>query len=117
MPRTKKNAQHFLLPEGLPTESKHTGKAYSEYTLKVYQQKLDKLISSGINNASDLAQNQDKAIQFAQEDTKGESSKMRQYLSAMFYALSALPDEAKTKLYDEYQKHKEEYEKYKSERN
>jgi|LakMenEpi03Aug12_release.lakeMendotaPanAssembly.Ray.scaffolds.fasta_scaffold536193_2 hypothetical protein len=106
MPRTKKDAQHFLLPDGLPTESKHTGKAFSEYTLKVYQQKLDKLVASGINNASDLAQNQDKAIQIAQQETKGESPKMRQYLSAMFYALSSLPNESKTKLYDEFQKHK-----------
>jgi len=108
MPRTKKDSVHFTLPDDLPTESKNTGKPYSDFTMKLYRQKLDKLALGGIPDVVSLAQNQDKAIDIAKQDSGGDQAKMRVHLSAMFYALSNLPNESKTKIYNEFQKNRSE---------
>jgi hypothetical protein len=104
MPRTKAGTPTFLLGDDLPTTSKHTGKPYSDFTLKTYQTKLNKLALQGITNAAELSQNQDKAIDVAKADSGNDPHKMRLFLSAMFYALSNLPNAAKTKIYNEFQK-------------
>lgn len=105
MPRTKKDAPIFILGS-TPTVSKHTGKEYSENTLNTYRTRLNTLANRGIASVADLAQHQEQAIKIAQEDSKGDSNKMRVYLSAMLYALHSLPAEAKSKLHSEYEKHR-----------
>jgi hypothetical protein len=105
MPRTKKDAPTFLVGE-TPSVSRHTGKEYSENTLNTYQTRLNTLAHRGITSVADLAQQQEKAIQVAQEESKGDSNKMRVYLSAMLWALTPLPAEAKSKLHSEYEKHR-----------
>ena len=106
MPRLSKSAPTFLLPDSAPTVSKHTGAPYSKNTLATYKTRLNALASHGIANASDLSANQDEAIKVALAESKGDSNKMRLFLSAMFYALDALPDLSKTKLQCEYEKHR-----------
>jgi hypothetical protein len=106
MPRLSKNTTTFTLSDSSPTVSKHTGNPYSKNTLATYKTRLNFLASNGITNPSDLAQNQDEAIKLALADTKGDSNRMRTYLSAMFYALDALPSASKTKLQCEYEKHR-----------
>lgn len=106
MPRLSKNATTFALPESSPTVSKHTGNPYSKNTLATYRTRLNVLALNGITNVVDLAQNQDAAIKIALAESKNDSNKMRTYLSAMFYALTALPNESKSKLQCEYEKHR-----------
>ena len=105
MPRPKKGTPLFVLSDTLPTTSKHTGKPYSDYTLKTYQTKLNKLALEGITNAAELSQQQEKAIEVAKADSDNDPQKMRLFLSAMFYALTLLPNAAKTKIYTEFKKH------------
>jgi hypothetical protein len=105
MPRTKKDAPIFIVGE-TPSVSKHTGKEYSENTLNTYRTRLNTLANKGIVSVADLAQRQEAAIKIAQEESKGDSNKMRVYLSAMLWALTSLPAEAKGKLHSEYEKHR-----------
>lgn len=106
MPRLSKNAPTFLLPDSTPTVSKHTGNPYSKNTLATYKTRLNSLAQNGIVDASQLVQNQDEAIKIGLAESKGDSNKMRLFLSAMFYALDALPNSSKTKLQCEYEKHR-----------
>lgn len=105
MPRTKKDAPIFIVGE-TPSVSKHTGKEYSENTLNTYRTRLNALANKGIATVADLAQRQEAAIQIAQDESKGDSNKMRVYLSAMLWALTSLPAESKSKLHSEYEKHR-----------
>ena len=110
--------QAFVLPNTVASHyTTKTGeeKAYSAGTIKVYQTKLNSLASEGITSASDILQNQDKVITIAKAKTKGDKSKMRLFLSAVFYAVNDSPLEAKLKLYNEFQSCKDEpYQKFKS---
>ena len=104
MPRPKPGTPTFVLPNDLPSVSRHTGQPYSDYTLKTYTTKLNKLALEGITTAADLSQNQEKAIKIAKAESASDPHKMRLFLSAMFYALSGLPNEAKTKIYEEFKR-------------
>lgn len=106
MPRLSKNATQFLLPDSAPTVSKHTGNPYSKNTLATYRTRLNTLANNGIPSAVELVSQQEDAIKIALAESKGDSNKMRVYLSAMLYALDALPLESKTKILCEYEKHR-----------
>ena len=106
MHRLSKDSITFAIPDSAPTVSKHTGQAYSKNTLATYKTRLNVLAAHGITSASELAHKQDDAIKVALAECKGDSNKMRIYLSAMFYVLDALPNEAKSKLQCEYEKHR-----------
>lgn len=121
MPRPKKDIARFTLASDLPTESKRTGKPFSSYTTNLYKSKLDKLASEGIQDADAIVANQEKVIKIAKANSveladadngektaKVSDSKMRIFLSAVFYALSNVPNEKKIALYNEFQNHKEE---------
>lgn len=101
MPKVK-----FDLPDGLPTNSKHTGNPFSQTTLNTYKTRLNKLALGGVGTVVELTQQQDKAIEIAKADTGGDPAKMRVYLSAMFWVLHNLPDASKQKLYAEFNKYK-----------
>lgn len=121
MPRPKKDIPRFTLASDLPTESKRTGKPFSSYTTNLYKSKLDRLASEGIQDADAILANQNKVISIARANSvefvdadNGEKtatvndSKMRIFLSAVFYALSNVPNDRKVALYNEFQNHKEE---------
>ena len=121
MPRPKKDVPRFTLAADLPTESSRTGKPFAQYTLNLYKSKLDKLASDGISDAAAIVANQTKVIEVAKKNSvsfvdsdNGEKTarlddaKMRIFLSAVFYALSNVPNEKKVTLYNEFQNYKPE---------
>lgn len=82
-------------------------KTVTKNTLKTYKTCLNKLSAAEISTVSELVAHQDKAIEIAKKETKGDESKMRIFLSACFYVLSDMPNESKTKLFNEFQKYKD----------
>jgi hypothetical protein len=92
----------------------NTASSVTEGTLKVYKSKLNKLAAQDILTPSDILQNQDKVIDIAKKDTKNDASRMRVFLSSVFFVLHDAPLESKLKLYNCFQDYKtEEYRKYK----
>jgi hypothetical protein len=111
MPKPKQPAtmDKFIFNSSHTTISPHTGKELSDQTIKLYSKVLDELASSGIKTPSDILNNQQKAIDIAKKLTEDNASKMRQYLSAMFYALRPDNDQKATVLYHEFQKYKSDF--------
>jgi hypothetical protein len=83
-------------------------KEVSPGTLAVYKSHLNKLAKEDIKNASDIYVNRKRVIQIV-KGFSSEKSKRRVFYSAIFYALSHLPNGAfKKDLYDAFQEEKDE---------
>jgi hypothetical protein len=97
----------FQIPEIINPD-----KVLAESTMKLYKTKLNKLAKNNIKSVSDVLNNQKRVIEIAKEDAGNNNHKMRTFLSAVFWVLADTDISRKIELYNEFQRHKEENQKF-----
>ena len=100
----------------MPFEDFTSPKTLSKNTVKIYKNRLNKLADAGVDTVELLVAESQYVIEFLDmvvegKETDDKKREQRVWYSAIFWALSNLPNEKKTIYYDAFQKLKVPYEK------